>query len=90
MFGHRHEIIWHTRLASDFRASPVINKLRQTQRLAPSSHAFLPAFTVRSLVLFTVPRGESSQSQYRQIESPGFPAGDSTSAGAVKRRPQHC
>jgi hypothetical protein len=49
MFGHGHEIIWHTQRASDFRACPVFDKLRATRRLAPSLHAFLPAFAVRSL-----------------------------------------
>jgi hypothetical protein len=48
LLGHRHEIIWHTRLASDFRACPVIDKLRARQLLAPSLHALLPVFTARS------------------------------------------
>jgi hypothetical protein len=43
MFDHRHEIIWRTQWASDFRVCPVINKLRSAQLLVPSSHALLPA-----------------------------------------------
>ena len=72
MLDHRHEIIWHTQWASDFRACAVIDKLGSAQLLVPSSHALLPV------------------KQYLQIGSPGFPAGESLSAGAVKRRLRHC